>query len=451
MEKYFTPIVLLLIISAGLKAQGVQDEITKVKAPSSPAAIIIGIQPSTITRPKSWEALEGSVFSNNLSDGGGLNIPNDLAIEFSPYWAKKDLNLDLDKFLKPNIGLSILQNFSFSVATTQNFILKDSIKTNAIGFGMRTMLWQGTKTEDEAFDHYVKAIRLSLPISPIIAKLTRIYFEKEKKDSSQLDRTLFIDYIIAQLRTEILHEFKDLSDAEYMQLENDISAAITISLPNKIDNSSSTARNTTIEELDGELDKITKLDVKVASLTKLRDDRRGFKMELAGALALDFPTNKTDFSVIPKFSVWVLPSFQPFNIDWFEAIGIFKFTQYNLGFYEKYIDAREGENFKNNFDYGARIVFKKSKYSIEFEALSRNSLTIISSVKGSDGIRHTASKNKNDGQFIFNFNYQISENIAISYNFGRQFSPILNYKGNLISLASLNLGIGAPKITDLKK
>jgi hypothetical protein len=42
-------------------AFGQADELEKIKAPSSPAAAVIGIQPTAVLSPKSYEALEACV------------------------------------------------------------------------------------------------------------------------------------------------------------------------------------------------------------------------------------------------------------------------------------------------------------------------------------------------------------------------------------------------------
>lgn len=39
------------------------DPLSEVKAPQFPAAVMLGVQPATINRPKSWKAFETAVFS----------------------------------------------------------------------------------------------------------------------------------------------------------------------------------------------------------------------------------------------------------------------------------------------------------------------------------------------------------------------------------------------------
>jgi len=97
----------ILVCLAGTSiAQNNEDiNLDALKSPSSPASQIIGNQPSSITRPKSWNEFEVSLFTN--------------------------------------------------------FILKDSLneKNTAIAIGMRTMLWRGTKAEKEALDNRYAFLR----------------------------------------------------------------------------------------------------------------------------------------------------------------------------------------------------------------------------------------------------------------------------------------------------
>ena len=86
--------------------------------------------------------------------------------------------------------------------------------------------------------------------------------------------------------------------------------------------------------------------------------------------------------------------------------------------------------------------FKKGR-SFEAEMTGRYANVILDRQVDDDGITTTRRKTSRDYQYLFNGNYRINERMIVSYNFGKQFDPLVSFQGNLISLLSLNFGIGA--------
>jgi len=68
--------IVVLIASAHTAAS--QTRVAEIVAPSSPAASVIGLQPTEILAPKSAKALETTLYSNFVSNNA-LKIPNDFA------------------------------------------------------------------------------------------------------------------------------------------------------------------------------------------------------------------------------------------------------------------------------------------------------------------------------------------------------------------------------------
>jgi hypothetical protein len=451
MIKYLLVLLTIHLISLSCIAQGSSGEqntgtseidkrISNVKTPSSPAALILGNQPSVVNRPKSWEALEVGLYTNYLNNQGNLIIPNDYAIEFSPYWAQNKLKVSNADFLVPSPGLSALQNFSISISSTQNFIIKDSVHSNAIGFGLRTMIWQGSKGETgelmKKYGEMMKGLRLSLVIFDIGNSI----------DTSVHERSIYIKKLTEGIRSKKDKIFQDkLSALEISRFINELIGFLEQKLPltvkSKID----------FDNLLADLvDEFIKLDTSVKTIEDMRADRKGFKLEVAAGMGLDFPTNTTSFATIPKWGIWVTPSYQPYRQNWIEFLVVLRYTNYNLSFYKNYLPKEPRYN--NTVDYGLRVALKWKKFTLEFEGAGRWRQTTISKSTDENGITTTASKSDNDFQYLLNFNYQIQDNLVISYNFGDQFQQILsNNKGTLISLLTLNFGIGAPKKSEIGK
>ncbi|MEJ0057778.1 MAG: hypothetical protein WDN75_20300 [Bacteroidota bacterium] len=410
---------LLLIIKLSTTICCAQtDKLSLIKAPSSPSSVIIGTQPSTISRPKSWEAVEATVFGNYTNQNGSLLVPNDFSIEVTPYWLNSKSKIELDKFLTRNVGTSLLQNLSLSVSSTKNFIVNDTIKTDAMGFGFRTMFFQGAGNSIQKMNSINKLTSLSQGIFAIANGLAGFSTKDE-----------FIEKLITALENTaaLTAELASINNASKDTWQTNLRSDLKKKLPNDI--------SKLVDSTSDIVDDLLKVDQSLQDLTNL-----GFRLELAGALSLNFPTNATEFSYVPKYGLWITPSY---SIEKFEFLGVLRYFWYNEDYYNAYQPKQSF--FNNNLDYGGRLVYKRDKFSVEAEIIGRSSKTIIERTTDSNGITTVKSKSESDAQYVINFNYRINDSIVLSYNFGRKFSPSGNSQNTLISVATLNFGIGAPR------
>ncbi|MFM7858539.1 MAG: hypothetical protein ACKO96_43120, partial [Flammeovirgaceae bacterium] len=70
---------------------------------------------------------------------------------------------------------------------------------------------------------------------------------------------------------------------------------------------------------------------------------------------------------------------------------------------------------------------------------------ILEKTVDANGIKTIKTKSDGDFQWLLNINYRITDTIVLSYNFGKKFNPASNTTvNNLISVATLNFGIGSP-------
>ena len=333
--------------------------------------------------------------------------------------------------MNPSVGQTFVQNFAISLSSTTNFQLSDSINSNALGVGVRFMIWQGSKGERERIIEKYTELLKDLSITNRLftyagqfncngckkEKVIKDYIEKitEKSDElfnpklNQINISRIIDEYEKFLQ-EKLYESTDYSHfSDSIEVLNDV---------------------------------FFDVDETVMEISKLRSDRKGFKLEVAGATGLNFPTNQIDFSVAPKVGFWLTPSFQPYKTDWIEFIGVIRYYNHNLDFYKEFLPNNNIYNY--NWDLGLRLAFKKNKYSIELEGVYRTAQTLISEEIGEDGIKTRKTKSEDDFQYLINFNYHINDKVLLTYNYGKSFEPVLNYEGNLISLLTLNFAINTP-------
>ncbi|KFF18203.1 hypothetical protein [Flavobacterium hydatis] len=416
-----------------LQAQKKLDILT---TPTSPAASVLGMQPSAILQPKSYRALETALFSNFNDENGNSIIPNDFGLEFMPYWAN-DHGISLEEYLYPKANLDqLLRNSSFSLASTQNFMLQDSTNTRSLAFGYRTSIYFGNKRDKEIIQKHIKTLSDNQRIgSKILAELSELADKFKFKTKRE--------YLTA-IRDKLTNRIYEVLDKKSMKEAEEITKNIydaTDSLPfneNDLD-SFFIAFSELIENKSmGSYDEFKSYIL----------SRQGLSIDLAYALSLNFPTNDFKNSNIPRQSFWITPSYKfSDKISFLKATGVLRYEWYNKKYFENYFP--DTNVYKNNFDYGLALSGQFKKFSLEFEATGRQSSSLlITSTDAAGNILYT-KENTSDFQYIGTFSYRLTEQIALTYQIGSSFIPVFNHNGTLISLLSLNFGFGGPNVTDL--
>ena len=130
------PLVAVLWGSAAARAQELPAP-ESLRPPSSPAFIVLGVAPSSISRPNNPADLGLTLLntSNQFSE-----IPRNLAVEFSPYWLQNRRELTWRDDVRRSMGQSLLRTLAFSAATTR---MGDDTARTALGFGGRALLFSG--------------------------------------------------------------------------------------------------------------------------------------------------------------------------------------------------------------------------------------------------------------------------------------------------------------------
>jgi hypothetical protein len=138
-------------------------EIGSISIPDSPGFEVLGVSPSSVSRPGSARELAISLLSS--SRDGDSDFPRNLAIQFSPFWwsyhpdlSWKGLNLE-DK----RIGDNLAQTFTFSFATSETKYKVDDeeVEGTGLGLGFRASILKGhvSKKGDEAHKELKKVFQ----------------------------------------------------------------------------------------------------------------------------------------------------------------------------------------------------------------------------------------------------------------------------------------------------
>lgn len=415
-----------------------QEKLNTLTTPTSPAASILGMQPSAQLKPKSYRALETALYSNFTDSNGNSIIPNDFGLEFMPYWAV-NRGISLNDYLYPKTGMmQLVRNSSFSIATTQKFILQDSTETKSIALGYRTSLFFGNKEDQTTIEGYLTELEKQLTINNSVGKVLDKYHDTNENASKE-------DYI-AELQ-------RILPDVIYKELKTKSKTEATTIAEKIIEDVDALEFNN--EQFDTFLESVltitrTTIGGNYNKFKSYITARQGLAIDFASAVHVNFPDNNFEFSEVPKFAVWLSPSYNfSKEINFLKASATVRYERYFTSYFEKYFP--DSVVFDHNIDYGISVAGEFKKFTIEFEATGRSSKSLIDAGQDTSGNTLYRKENSSDFQYIGTFSYRVTDQIAVSYQLGSAFKPTFNVdSGTLISLLSLNLGFGGPNKNDLK-
>jgi hypothetical protein len=420
-----------------------QEKLSELTIPTSPAASAVGIQPNQILNPKSFQALETALYSNFFDASNNVIIPKDFALEFTPFWAN-DHGMSLKSYLFPTFGDQFKRNSSFSIASTQNFMLGDSTKMSGIGYGYRTSFFiPGQNDKNRIAELNTKIERDDELYIEIIQSIDTLYMNQNPQDFDSLMMTIrsIIENVLFE---KVFDKKKTKENFEVIEVLNDLMVSIK-ELP--FDN----------QNPDEFYDKLyiliaNKLNLNIGfeELKSYITKRQGFSLDIAYAGFIGFPTGDFEFSYLPHNYFWLTPTYNFKNrIDSVNISfsGVVRFEKYNLDFYNSYFP--NNSVFSNNINYGLGISAIYKKFSLQLELIGRESFGFIKSGIDTDGEELFKWKNRSDIQYIGTFNYNINESIVLTYSIGNRFDPIRNPESTFISTLSINFGFGGPDEDDI--
>ncbi|NOY51075.1 MAG: hypothetical protein GXO88_11010 [Chlorobi bacterium] len=427
--KYRLTLFLLVFCSIS----NAQEKLNKLQAPTSPAASILGLQPSAVLSPKSYQALETALYSNLIGENGNAVIPNDFALEFTPYWTKNH-SLSLDEYLYPKrLVDQFIRNSSLSIASTQNFLLGDSTATNGLAFGYRTTFYFGNKKDRKEIEKYKSSLQSNQKITSLIGSKS----EELINNNKVADKHEFLEKIKS---TIVMTINQNMSDLDAKQINTLIDEIITEASMLSFDvNDPDPFLGSFYNIIDDKL----KSELLFNSFKTYIKNRQGWSVDIAYANFLNFPSSNFNFSYLPRQSFWLTPTYRfKDGLNFLKIMGVIRYEWYNVDYFKKYFV--DSKTYENNFDYGLAISTQFKKFSIKFEMVGRKSETEIPVGTDTDG-NELFRRDKTTGfQYLGSFNYNLSDQIILSYSLGNRFEPILNPNNTLVSLLSLNFGFGTP-------
>jgi hypothetical protein len=400
MKKYIILTIMGLITCRASYSQNNDTliNLNMLNAPIAPAFTILGIEPTSIEEPTTPTDLLISVRNktNNFS-----SFPTDYALSFSPGWVFGGSKITYESFQSgKNIWQNIKQSSVFSIATHTNES-SDSINSNQIGVGFKFSIFRGTVDED-----YDSLRQRRLLISESLSNLNDEF----------------------KLRTEQLTS----KDKTWLQLDSIISDELKKETKNKeLLQTLLGARDKRENQIMNNYESGFKEDVTAIKLqaSKLKFERRGFKLDLGLGLGYDFANQKWGNGRLFRYGIWlnggkVYPLQNRQSFVWLLSSRLLMFPS---ELYEKDSKLLTANNLR--FDYGGRMIYKfENKLSISSEVLFRQILN-------NKDIENTY-------KFTLNFDYQILPNQVLTFSLGRDFDGVINKSGNLITALNLIVGFG---------
>jgi hypothetical protein len=404
-----------------------QEKLIPLKAPTSPAASILDMQPGTVLAPKSYSALEAALFSN-FSNDEGATVPDDFGLEFSPYWATKE-GLTLEDYLNPdNPWEEVVRNSSFSLASTQNFLLEDDTKTKSLAFGYRTSIFFGNSNDYQTTSSFVSNLAAYQRINAFILAQVDINQYSTKDGYLGALHPLLVSKLV---------EIKKMSLSEAMAFADKV---VEAAMALDFDESD---KNAFQNEFVNLLDLQTKIGEHFEEFKTYLKNRHGLTTDFAYATFVNFPDNDFKFSEVPRQSAWFTPSYRfGDGVNWLKVLGVVRYQWYYKHYFEKYFP--DTKVYDHNLDYGVAIEGEFKKFSLRFELTGRTSSSLEESGLDPDGNVLYRKISEKDTQYIGTFTYNLTDKIALSYQIGSQFKPVFTGAETLVSLLSLNFGFGGP-------
>jgi hypothetical protein len=365
-----------MTLAAQDRAEASLDILT---APSSPAFVLLGIEPTSIERPGS--VTDVALTLRSATDDFSV-LPESYALSVAPWWLTSAAR-DLSYSAYASGQGALLRTATISLGTTSATDATSGVQTTSLGLGLRMALAQGPIAQDADYVAQLEALRDSL------------------------------DNIVDVLA--VLHDAKMRADPVLLTLEAAADAAPAGS-PQQLEADRRVEERTQVlaSEAEAELrrgyaDRIEGLRRQSASLP-LR--RSGFNLDLAAGTVIDLPGGEFDQSDGRSLGGWLTGSLE---YPWGAALGV--------GRIQKDLAADV-----TSLDFGGRLIVDQSEgLSLSAEGIAR--------------LFPNVASGGTEWRFAATVDYRVGPNRVMSFTFGRDFEG--RRSNDLVLALNLAVGFGS--------
>jgi len=391
----------ILMLVCGLLANAQTLDTSKLKlnllrAPSSPAANLLGFAVSDIEKPS-----DVSDFMFTLQSATGTNslFPSNYAVDLAPFWIFRSGALTTDRFSSKN----------FSDVFKQSFVVSTAIRnadTSSSDYDARNLY------QSMGIKFSIIRGSLSKKTTTLLESIHELQSEIASGINLAISEKLESDSIYQSLKRA-----RQIKLAEKMDPDHAEVVAISLKMEKRLEKIKASIVKTYTEEL--------------ASLQKqaaaFKIERFGFFMDFAGGMSLEYIDRTFNKSRVYNAGVWL--NFGANYQNGFSLMGITRFFQNPDKVFTESNGTYNSANI-STLDAGARIVYDHpgSRFSLSTEAIYRSVLT----------------KNTIDPswRWVMNAEYDIGNNQRLTLLFGRAFNGTTTSDGNVIAALNFLKGIG---------
>lgn len=381
---------------AAIFATGYSQDVSidQLTAPASPGFTILGKEVTNIEKPSTSTDL---IVSFRNSTGDFSTLPKNFAIEFFPYWVLGGNKKEFKDLSSDKVSDNIPQTLQLSFAT-QTIEKSNSLgDSTQMGIGFKFSIFRGTINDD--FNTLQK--KLYSKLKTLNAKKASDISEIEKNDPE------------IQKINEAINSSNDDDELERLMALKDQRLNVLLNQNSETD-----------------------LETELSALAKsIKFTRYGWKLDVAGAWAVSFPTQDFDNREVNRFAIWVNGGYETKKDaaggHW-SILGVIRYLQ---NYSEPFKDANDQLVLANNryTDIGVRAIHTfKDKVSLSAEIINRENRDEEKPIKSS--IRYS-----------FNLNYQLPDNTIVSFTYGKDFDGAIKKDGNLIASLNLIKGLGSKR------
>lgn len=388
----------------------INKEILALQMNSSPAYVVIGVEPENIQRPNSPTDFAASVQSAVVN---GKMQPN-FAMESTPYYWFKSRNAEnykaVDYIFNENYGDNLLRSITFSLATS----VSDSLTFaglkpgTALGIGLHLQLVQGKPSYKtiEKLTAWYQAVNGGIILAQMIHSL----------EQTPTDLDILFDNITSVGSLKDVPRVQIGIIKKFLQIKLNKTQISSLDIPKL---------QLIINELDAKsAEVLTAVNKHKFPLTK-----EGFMLEVSAANASVAQESKWDDLSSTKTAIWLTPSYR-FNVNndknFANFIDLMAVARITIN--SKKIDSA------NYIDMGGKLQWIHNRFSLSGEIVSRVLTKKPELVRKKYTLRTAVS-----------LSYKINEFITFQTTFGSNFdgnSTVYSDPSKMFAVGGFNFGFG---------
>ncbi len=391
MKKSLTIVFLVLAYSmyAQIDPQDINQEIDQLKSPQSPAAVMLGMSDSEITRPSDVSDFMASL---RQASKDFTSVPVNYAIDFSPHWIWKKKTTSAAQFLSNSLSNNFKQSFTVSVANNNNdissAITNQPLPNVGMAVGIRFSFLRGniSKATSDKLD------------------TAKYYMTKKNNLASTSNEAK----IIEDLNAALIGKIKAIN--QMAALSDDQKKKMTDSVVGSYDAYKKSLTDKAFSRPD--------IDTKITnSLSGLDFTRKGFKLDFNSAVAWQFPDRSFEDKRLDQAGLWLSGGYElESNVSF---LAIVRYQYFSKNDYT-------GRPKNDALDAGGRILFTANKFSISGEIVYRNNQGAL----------------EQGYKYLVNLDYKVGLNNKLNLSFGKDFNGPVTKTGNVISALNFLMGFG---------